>query len=161
MAARKQYRLLEPGSRAPEFQLASLQNGPSTLSGLIASGPALLAFFKVNCPVCQMTFPFLERLHTAGLHVYGISQNRAEDTCDFNREFGISFPTLLDTEQSGFPVSNDYKISSVPTMFLVESNGTIGRVIEGWVRKEIEWLGSQAGIAVIRPGERVPDHKPG
>ena len=163
MAARGQHRLIDPGSRAPEFQLATVHDDedPVALSSLIATGPVLLAFFKVSCPVCQFTFPFLERLHAAGLRVYGISQDDAEHTHEFNMEFGITFPTLLDTEESGFPVSNDYGISSVPTMFLVESNGTVARVIEGWVRKEIERLGSQMGILVVRRGERVPDFKPG
>ena len=163
MAARGQHRLIDPGSRAPEFQLATVHDDedPVALSSLLATGPVLLAFFKVTCPICQLAFPFLERIHAAGFRVYGISQNDAEQTHEFNLEFGITLPTLLDTEESGFPVSNDYGISSVPTMFLVESNGTVARVIEGWNKKEIEWLGSQMGILVIRRGERVPEFKPG
>jgi|ERR1051326_5340159 peroxiredoxin len=161
MAARKHPHLIDPGSRAPDFQLATLNDGQSALSGLLTAGPVLLAFFKVSCPVCQMTFPYLERIHAAGFRVYGISQNDAKHTVEFNREFGVTFPTLLDNEELGFPVSNDYRISSVPTMYLVEANGNIARVIEGWSRKDVEWLGSQAGIEVIRPGERVPDYKPG
>jgi peroxiredoxin len=161
MAARRTHRLIEPGSRAPDFELAALQDGRSTLSELLSGGRLVLAFFKVNCPVCQMAFPFLERIYAAGFRVYGISQNGVDDTLEFNRHFGITFPTLLDAEEKGFPASNDYRISSVPTMYVVEENGAIARVIEGWVRKDMEWLGSEVGINVIRPGERVPDHKPG
>ena len=121
-----------------------------------------LAFFKVNCPVCQLTFPFLERIHTAGgIPIVGISQNCPEDTTEFAREFGVTFPLLLDQEAQGFPASNDYGISSVPTMFLVEPNGSVSRVIEGWNRSEIQWLGAKAGVNPIRPDDNVPAWKAG
>jgi len=66
MAWRGHHRLLEPGSRAPDFRLELLGGGVTTLAELLAGGPVLLAFFKIGCPVCQMTFPFLERIHAAG-----------------------------------------------------------------------------------------------
>jgi peroxiredoxin len=162
MASRGQNRLLEPRSQAPDFRLELLNGGVATLSEILARGPVLLAFFKISCPVCQFTFPFLERLHAAGtLAIYGISQNDADDTREFNREFGVTFPTLLDTEESGFPASNDYGISSVPTMFLVEPDGTISHVIEGWRKKDMEGLGARIGSALIRTGEYVPEWKAG
>lgn len=162
MASRRQLKLLDAGVRAPEFRLPRLDGGEATLQELIANGPVLLAFFKISCPICQLTFPFLERIHQPGLlPVYGISQNDAEDTREFNQEFGVTFPVLLDSEDSGFPVSNDYGISSVPTMFLVERDGRISHVFEGWRRQEIEWLGEKAGVRPIRQGESVPAWKAG
>src|SRR6185369_16600956 len=125
MAARHQHRLIESGSQAPGFRLPRLDGGETALSELISHGSVLLVFFKVTCPVCQLTMPFLERVHQAGgLPVVGISQNDPEDTSDFNRRFGVTFPTLLDPEDS-FPASNAYGISSVPTSFLVEPDGRI------------------------------------
>jgi peroxiredoxin len=122
----------------------------------------LLAFFKVTCPICQLAFPFLERLHLAGtLPIYGISQNDDDDTREFNQEFGVTFPTLLDTEERGFAVSNAFGISSVPTVFLIGRDGMITRVIEGWLKKEMEWLGATAGAMLFRPGENVPEWKAG
>jgi peroxiredoxin len=162
MASRRHRKLLDAGARAPDFRLPLLEGGEATLHDLIANGPVLLAFFKVTCPICQLTFPFVERLHQPGtLPIYGISQNDAEDTREFNREFGVTFPTLLDTEDSGFAASDAFGISSVPTMFLVERDGTISHAIEGWLKKEIEWLGGKAGVRPIRPGENVPEWKAG
>lgn len=162
MAAWKQRRLLEPGARAPEFRLPRLDGGETTLGEMVATGPALLVFFKVTCPVCQLTLPFLERIHSAGtLPIYGISQNDPEDTREFNREFGLTLPVLLDTEESAFPVSDAFGISSVPTMFLVEIDGTVSRVMEGWRKTEIEWLGDQAGVRPLRPSDHVPEWKAG
>ena len=96
--------LLDPGSRAPGFRLSRLEGGEATLAELTARGRVLLVFFKVTCPVCQLTMPFLERLHASGaLPVCGISQNDAADTREFNTYFGVNFPTLLDTEDDGLP----------------------------------------------------------
>jgi peroxiredoxin len=162
MAAWRQHKLVPEGSRAPDFRLARLDGGEAALAELLADGPILLAFFKVTCPICQLTFPFLDRLHSpAALPVYGISQNCEEDTREFDRYFGVSFPTLLDREEDGFPASNAYGISSVPTLFLIERDGTIARVVEGWQRKQIEWLGARIGVAPIPQDEKVPEWKAG
>lgn len=162
MAVRRGQKLLSMGARAPEFRLARLDGGEAGLHELIANGPVLLAFFKISCPVCQMTFPFLDRLHTPGrLPVYGVSQNGEEDTRDFNRRFGVGFPTLLDREENGFAASNAFGISTVPSMFLIERDGTISRVIEGWVKQDIESLAALAGVAPFREGEDVPAWKAG
>ena len=116
----------------------------------------LLVFFKITCPVCQFTLPFLNRLHAAGeLAVYGISQDDDADTREFNQEFGIQFPVLLDSEDAGYPASNAYGISNVPSLFLITGEGKIERVIEGWSKKEMQTLG------VIRPGDNVPEWKAG
>jgi peroxiredoxin len=162
MAARGQHRLLEPGVQAPEFRLELLGGGAATLADILAGGPALLAFFKISCPVCQMTFPFLERIHAAGaVRIFGISQNDAADTREFNEEFGVTFPTLLDSEEESFPASNNYGISSVPTMFMVEPGGRIVKVIEGWWKKEMENLAAPALANLFRKDEYVPEWKAG
>jgi peroxiredoxin len=162
MAARRQRELLKLGSRAPEFRLARLDGGETSLQEIIANGPALLAFFKISCPVCQMTFPFLDRIHTPGrLAIYAVSQNDEEDTRYFNEHFKVALPTLLDSEDNGFPASNAFGISSVPTMFLVERDGTVSRIIEGWVKQDIEWLANTAGVALFRQGDNVPQWKAG
>ena len=162
MAARGQHRLLEPGTRAPEFRLDLLDGGSTSLAEILAAGPALLAFFKISCPVCQMTFPYLERIHASGgMRIFGISQNDAEDTREFNQEFGITFPTLLDREDHDFPASNDYGISSVPTLFLVEADGKIARVMEGWQKREMERLAAPALASLFGPDEYVPEWKSG
>jgi peroxiredoxin len=162
MASERRRKILDAGSRAPDFRLPRLDGGVSALADLVAEGPVLLVFFKVTCPTCQMTLPFLERIHAAGtLPVHGISQNDDQDTSEFNREFGITFPTLLDTEESGFPVSDDYRISTVPSMFLVGQDGKISQAMEGWDRREILALGALAGVNPFHQGENVPEWKAG
>jgi peroxiredoxin len=158
--------LLDPGSRAPAFRLPRLEGGEATLAEFAARGRVLLVFFKVTCPVCQLTMPFLERMHASDtlagtLQICGISQNDARETREFNRYFGVTIPTLLDTEDEAFPAGNAYGISTVPTMFLVEPDGAISRVIEGWNKLDMEALGAAAGMTLFRPEENVPAWKAG
>src|SRR5215469_560249 len=154
MASHRRHDLLDAGTRAPDFKLARLDSGEVTLADILSLGPAVLAFFKITCPICQMTFPFLERIHAAGgaaLPFYGISQNDARDTRDFARQFGATFPMLLDSEDDDFPASNAYGISSVPTLFVVERDGVISSVTEGWARRDVVAIGERAGVNPLRP----------
>ncbi len=146
-----------------EFRLDRLEGGEVAFPNLAANGPSLLAFYKVTCPVCQLTLPFLERIHSGGrLPVFAISQNDAEDTDEFNRYYGISIPTLLDREDADFPASNAFGISSVPSIFLLERDGTVSRVIEGWQKQEVERLGAVSGVNPFRPEDKnVPQWKAG
>jgi peroxiredoxin len=93
--------------------------------------------------------------------ICGISQNSAADTREFNTYFGATYATLLDSEDDDFPVSNLYGISSVPTMFLVEPDGIVSRVFEGWNRKEMEALAADAHMTLFRPDDNVPAWKAG
>jgi peroxiredoxin len=137
--AGRQNQILQDGAPAPE------------IADLTPQRPVLLVFFKVTCPVCQLTLPYLNRIP----NVVGISQDNAEDTDEFVREFGIRFPVLLDTEDAGYPASNAYGISSVPSLFLVEANGRIARVTEGWSKREMLLLGA------ISEADHVPEWKAG
>lgn len=154
---------LEAGARAPEFRLPYLTGGETSLSDILAHGPALLAFFKVSCPVCQLAFPFLERLHKPGrLPIYGISQNNPRDTRDFVQRYGLTFAILLDLESTGFPVSNAYGLTNVPTMFLVERDGSIAQTIHGWNKRQMNSLGeTMNGVELIRQDENVAEWKAG
>ena len=169
MGAARQRELLRAGQRAPGFTLARVENGAAQggaeLGKLLADRPVLLAFFKSTCPVCQMTLPVLERIHrgrTPGsLEVWGISQDDAETTQEFAAEFGTSFGMLLDTEESGYPASNAYGISHVPSLFLVERDGSIAWSLEGFNKRELSALAGRVGVNLFRAGDNVPEWKAG
>ncbi len=151
--------MLADGDVAPDFELQEMNGGIRSLKDLLASGSTIVAFFKVSCPVCQFTFPFLERLHRAKVNVVGISQDSAQDTEEFGEEFGISFPLLLDDQN--YKVSNGFGITHVPSTFVVEPGGKVSWVLEGFNRKELESLGVRLGAAPFKPGEYVPEWRAG
>jgi peroxiredoxin len=167
MAGWKQRQLLAEGTLAPEFELRGLDGNPHSLASILARGPALLAFFKVSCPVCQYTLPFLERIYqgsgreAGAVQILAVSQDKAGSTREFNEEFGITFPALLDDGNGGYPVSNAFGIASVPSLFLIEPDGTISLSGTGFSKKDLEVVGHRAGVAPFRQGERVPEQRPG
>jgi len=157
--------MVEAGDKAPDFNLEGSRGEQVSLAELTAEAPALLAFFRVDCPVCQLTWPFLERLHQAvpstQLRVVGISQDDASETNSFAQEFGSSFPLLLDRGQSGYAVSNAYGVYTVPSLFLVERGGTVSWSSGGFVKADLEELGSRFGVSLFRQEDHVPAWKAG
>jgi peroxiredoxin len=154
-------RSLQVGSAAPRFKLAKLAGGSKRLEEYLERGAVLLAFFKISCPVCQLTLPYLNRMRSGNLQLVAVSQDDEESTGEFNAEFGISLETLLDPEDGGYPVSNAYALTQVPTIFVVEQDGTIGEVIHGFVKREMEAIGVRCGIAPFQPGDYAPEWKAG
>src|SRR5947209_18200705 len=111
----KKREMLGAGAKTPPFELKTLLGGNESLDAILKKGPALLAFFKSSCPVCQLTFPYLQRMAAStGVQVIGISQDDANTTNGFNRRFGITFQTLLDPSKAGYPASNEFGIATVP-----------------------------------------------
>jgi peroxiredoxin len=161
---------LTAGKAAPLFTLTSTTGQKLSLAEALKAGPVLAAFFKVSCPTCQFTLPFLQRMYEAfggsTFTLWGISQNDARDTRDFNQEFGVRFPVLLD--ESGFPISNQYGITNVPTLFLISPNGTIQLSSVGFAKADLENVAGEAARTtqkvpspIFKPGEVVPQYKPG
>lgn len=154
--------MLGVGDSAPQFQLEDTFGKQRTLQDYLAAKPALLAFFKSSCPVCQLTLPFLERLSKSdNLDVIAISQDSLETTERFRSEFGITFTTVLDQAERGYPVSNAFDIAHVPSLFLVEPDGQISLSVSGFSKKDLEAVGRLAGVAPFEAGERVPEFKAG
>ena len=154
--------MLSAGDSAPAFTLNDLLGGSSTLKDLAADTPALLAFYKASCPVCQMTMPYLERLaKSTNVNIVAVSQDDAETTEEFRKEFGITYTTLIDPEAKGYRASNDFGITHVPSMFLVEPDGDISMAWTGWSKRDMKALGNVAGLDPFRKGESVPDFRAG
>lgn len=162
---------LATGVKAPEFELETSDGKQFSLMAELANGPIVLAFFKVSCPTCQYAFPFLERLHRAyknnGVKLVGVSQNDAKETAAFTKEFGVTFPILLDDTRK-YPVSNAYGLTNVPSVFWIAQDGEIEVSSVGWVKADFEQInrkmaeaGKIAPAAVFRAGEDVRDFRAG
>jgi hypothetical protein len=97
----------------------------------------------------------------------GISQNDAKDTAAFIKEFGITFPVLLD-DTGSYPVSNAYGLTNVPTIFWIAQDGEIEVSSVGWVKADFEEInrrmadaGKIAPAVMFKPGEDVRDFRAG
>jgi peroxiredoxin len=157
--------------QAPEISLPATDGSQFSLEDALQHGPVLVAFFKVSCPVCQYTFPFLERLHKnygdQKITIVGVSQDSQRDTKAFLKEYEITFRTLLDDPQ-GYAVSNAYGLTSVPSLFLINQDRQIEISSVGWVKQEIEEINRKLADAqhtpprpVFHSGDDVRDLRPG
>lgn len=162
---------LSAGTTAPEFSLPALDGGKFSLQEALRKGPVLAAFFKVSCPVCQYTFPFLERMYKAHgdkkVTIVGVSQNDQRDTAAFLKEYGVTFPTLLDDPKI-YPASNAYGLTNVPSIFLIGQDGQIKVSSVGWVKQDIEQINRKLAsaqqtspMAIFKAGEEVRDFRAG
>ena len=162
---------LTVGTKAPLFKLPQLHGGEVDLRSALEKGPVVLAFFKISCPVCQMAFPFLERVYKKysgkGSSFYGVSQDSAKDTESFARQYGITFPILLDDTKK-YPVSKAYGLTNVPTLFLIGQDGSVEVSNVSWSKDELDTMAGRlaetSGVpaaTIFTATDSVPAFKPG
>lgn len=162
--------VLSPGKTAPLFELAGGDGQKYSLRASLARGPVLIAFFKVSCPTCQYTFPFLERIYQQlsphGAQVWGVVQDEARDARQFAKQFGVTFPILVDNYP--YNVSREYGLKYVPTIFLIEPDGNIAISSEGFskadlleIHKSLAQSSSASPEPLFKPAEKIPEYKPG
>jgi peroxiredoxin len=162
---------LTAGKIAPDFSLPTVQDRQFSLSHALESGPVVLAFFKISCPVCQYALPFLERMYRhymgKGVTFVGVSQNPKQDTRAFLKQYGISFPTVLDDARK-YEVSNAYGLTNVPTLFYISAEGEIEISSVGWSRADVAEINGRLAevlnaprATVFRPGEDIAELRAG
>jgi peroxiredoxin len=163
---------LEAGVEAPEIELEYLDGRKFSLKEARQKGPVVAVFFKVSCPVCHMALPYLERIFKAyeksdKFTFVGVSQDNGADTQALTRRLGVTFPVLLDPAGK-YPASNAYKLTNVPTTFLISPEGEIEFSTVSWSKAEVEQLNRQLAALsnaptaqIFPPGEDVVEFKPG
>jgi peroxiredoxin len=161
---------LPVGATAPNITLNDASGKKFSLDGTRET-PVVAAFFKVGCPTCQYAFPYFERIYKAypkdKVSFVGVSQDVKADTDTFTKEYGVTFPVLLDETRS-YPASNAYGLTNVPSTFVISPAGKIEFSSVGWIKREIEELNALvarlAGVPpaqIFKPGEQVQEFKAG
>lgn len=160
---------LEVGTAAPELELKQSDGRVFRLREALGRGPVMLAFFRTDCPICQYSFPFLERIRRRyGQHeslLLGVSQSELAETRRFAQQYDLGMPMALD---DGGAASRAWGLSIVPMVFSIGRDGRIGRTITGFVRDEYEALNreyAEANAAEATPlftdADQVPVLRPG
>ena len=158
------------GQAAPPIELAATDGKKYSLKEALARGPVVATFFKVSCPTCQYTLPFLERLHqqlgNKGAQIWAVSQDNVKESQGFAKEYSLSFPVLIDEED--YAVSTDYGLEYVPSYFLIAPGGKIEISGDGFSKRDLLAIQrSLAGRLAANPpllflaNEKVPEFKPG
>ncbi len=158
------------GKTAPTIELAGMDGKQYSSRAALSQGPVLAVFFKVSCPTCQYTLPFIERLHKQfggkGAQIWGVSQDNARDSQRFAKEFGVTFPLLIDDDH--YETSRGYGLKFVPTLFLIAPDGHVEVTSEGFTKADLLEIHKSlakhlpaAPAALFQPNEKVPEYKPG
>jgi len=134
-----------------------------------SSRPTLYAFFKHNCPTCQVAFPVigeLERRYGDAVEVVAVAQDAPEIARPWLDDKGFAGRAVDDS--SGYTMSLAYEIDSVPTLVLVNDDGTVVSTSESWDRDRYnQWahdLGERTGRTtdpVSTEADGRPAFKPG
>ena len=153
---------LSTGIVGPDFTLQTINGRTVQLSKATLDRPVVLAFYKAGCPTCQLTFPYLQRIHAelrdaSKFKIYGVSQDEATETGRFAEEFGITFDILID--EHPYAVSTAYGLEFVPTIFAVGTDGIIQLSDYGFSKATLSEIGRP--LQLFTPDDGLPATRPG
>lgn len=132
---------IEKGNIAPDFELQQLGGGTVKLSDLRGK-KVILNLWATWCPPCRAEMPDMQRFHEEnkekGIVILGVNLTDTETSPEavdaFVKSYGITFPILLDPERE---VANVYKAISIPTSYIIDSNGVVQNKYIGPMTEEI------------------------
>jgi peroxiredoxin len=142
------------GKPAPEFALPTL--GGQTVSLADYRGRnVVLSFWASWCGPCRMEAPllrtFYERTHkeNAGYEVLAISLDDTREAAQAAAvELKMPFPVLLDV---GGKVANQYFVEGIPTLMVIDRDGTVRYSSVGFDMTMGIMLAQQLGIKNYTP----------
>jgi peroxiredoxin len=121
------------GKPAPDFTLKDTDGNSVKLSDLKGS-VVVLDFWATWCGPCKQSLPLLNKVYdqhkAKGLKVYTVDLKEAVDLVKTTmKDRGYTMPCLLDTDAA---VAKLYKVSGIPSTFLVGADGNIKWAEEGF-----------------------------
>ena len=150
--------------RFPSLALPDLEGALRPLAAAWAEGEALIAVGHHECRTTREALAFVDRIHRrrrAGTGVLLVLQDDARAARAFVSELGLDVPVRL--EPDPYPLAKAIGLDVVPTLFLVERDGGIAVVSEGFRRSDLEALAKRLGVAgsLFGPDDVAPAFRPG
>lgn len=129
---------------------------------ILEGAPRLVLLGHRDCKTTRQTLPYVDRIHKRreGASV-AVLQDTEEVARELARELGLELPLRL--EATPFAVAKDVGATTVPTLFLVDAQGKILKVSEGFRREDLEGFAQALGVkgALFDPDDRSPAFRPG
>lgn len=123
------------GRRAPALPQERLSGSRVTLASLLASAggrPALVVFWASWCGPCAREAPALERFSQSAAgrgRIAGVDwSDGLSGARSFIRHYRWTFPNVRDGEGT---VGNEYRLTGLPTTFVIDADGRIRAVLRG------------------------------
>ena len=118
----------ERGAPVTDFELPDLAGAHVSLSAQ-RGRVVFVNFWATWCPPCRDEAPSLERLYgrlrLEGFEVLAVSIDATSDrgeVAEFRREFGLSFPVLLDPGQTAYSA---FGVTGVPETYMIDPQGRL------------------------------------
>ena len=123
----------EVSKPAPDFTLKSLSGENLKLSEM-AGNVVLINFWASWCGPCREEMPLLNALHSKyeslGFTVLGVNvEEDVNGAKGFLKNFPVDFPVLLDNTNR---VSKQYKVIAMPTTVVVDRDGNMRYLHQGY-----------------------------
>ncbi|MBA7669215.1 Thiol-disulfide oxidoreductase ResA [subsurface metagenome] len=117
---------INPPVKAKAFTLEDLEGFPVSLKDFQGK-VVFLNFWATRCPPCRIEMPAMEKLwqkfKDEDFVILAVDlRERKEEVSSFMKENGYTFPVLLDSRGR---VANTYRITSIPTTYLLDPRGRI------------------------------------
>jgi peroxiredoxin/outer membrane lipoprotein-sorting protein len=121
------------GKKPPDFTLTSLKGEKISLSSLKGK-VVIIDFWASWCPPCREELKIIQKLHNEykdkGVIILCINSNEErEKVKDFIDENNYNFTVLLDSDGK---VSDNYRVKSIPRIFLINKEGIVVKDITGY-----------------------------
>jgi peroxiredoxin len=134
------------------------------LEEIWAKGCALLLIGHRNCKTTRQTIPFVDRIYRrrgAGHSVLVVLEDDVETVRTLITDQGLEVPIHL--EPDPYPLAAALGLVAVPTLFLIERDGTIVKVTEAFNRADLEEYAKRLGneSPLFTPEDKAPATKPG
>jgi peroxiredoxin len=144
------------GTPAPAAQALGPDGAAVDLAALAASGPALLFFYKAECPASDTAAHVLPRLaQVPGIAVAAVSQDGDAETRAFAAAHGLGAPVRVLRDAKPWLASRAYDVFATPTLFLLAPGGAVEAVSAGWSRDEANALAARAAALAGAPAPVV------
>ena len=124
------------------FQLKDLDNQSQTFEGLKGGKITLIDFWASWCKPCNKALPELNKIYETyidrGVQIIGINcdgPRSVSKVAPFLKSLQIKYPNLLDTDAE---IMSDLNLTAFPTLIIVNSQGKILWIHEGYVTGDAE-----------------------
>lgn len=125
---------LEKGNLAPDFELVTPEGKPVKLSDFKGK-KVILNFWATWCPPCRAEIPDIQNFYSKnkdevvvlGVNLTG-SEKDSGNVTRFIKEFGMSFPIVLDKQNR---VGALYQVSAIPISYILDTSGIIQQKVVG------------------------------
>ncbi len=125
------------GKTLPDATLVDLNSGKEiSVKSLMGKSVTFVTFWASWCPPCRKELPELQKLYKkykdTGFQIIAISldnKSSVKRAKEFVKQHNLTFPVLNDNSGK---LANPLNVSSIPTMLIVNSKGTIVEAHQGF-----------------------------